>query len=72
MLYILDEPTTGLHFKDIENLLITFRKLVNEQHSLLIIEHNTEIIRVSDWIIDIGPDSGINGGKLLLLELLMK
>ncbi|HBG6315764.1 TPA: excinuclease ABC subunit UvrA [Clostridioides difficile] len=65
MLYILDEPTTGLHFKDIENLLITFRKLVNEQHSLLIIEHNTEVIRASDWIIDIGPDSGINGGEIV-------
>ncbi|NMS89721.1 excinuclease ABC subunit UvrA [Clostridioides difficile] len=65
MLYILDEPTTGLHFKDIENLLITFRKLVNEQHSLLIIEHNIEVICASDWIIDIGPDSGINGGEII-------
>ncbi|MGO1043540.1 hypothetical protein ACTPEO_12450 [Clostridioides difficile] len=65
MLYILDEPTTGLHFQDIENLLITFKKLVEEQHSLLVIEHNTEIMNASDWIIDVGPNSGAQGGEII-------
>ena len=65
MLYILDEPTTGLHFQDIEKLLLIFRKLVDAGHTLYIIEHNTDIIRASDWIVDIGPEGGTGGGKIV-------
>jgi excinuclease ABC subunit A len=65
MVYILDEPTTGLHFQDIEKLLLIFRKLVDAGHSLYIIEHNTEIIGASDWIIDIGPEGGNAGGQVV-------
>ncbi|MGM0123180.1 excinuclease ABC subunit A [Enterococcus sp. AZ194] len=65
MLYILDEPTTGLHFKDIEKLQIAFEKLIEDGHSVLIIEHATEIILNSDWLIDIGPESGIHGGCIV-------
>lgn len=65
MVYILDEPTTGLHFQDIEKLLLIFRKLTNSGHTLYIIEHNTDIIRASDWIIDIGPEGGTGGGKIV-------
>ena len=65
MLYILDEPTTGLHFKDIEKLQIAFDKLIDNGHSIIIIEHSTEIIQQSDWIIDIGPESGIHGGEVV-------
>ncbi|WMJ85152.1 excinuclease ABC subunit UvrA [Oscillospiraceae bacterium LTW-04] len=65
MVYILDEPTTGLHFQDIEKLLLIFRKLTDAGHTLYIIEHNTDIIRSSDWIIDIGPEGGSGGGKIV-------
>ncbi|TCO68913.1 excinuclease ABC subunit UvrA [Marinisporobacter balticus] len=65
MLYILDEPTTGLHFSDIEKLIIIFKKLVTSNHTVLIIEHNTDIIRSSDWVIDIGPKGGAFGGTLV-------
>ena len=65
MVYILDEPTTGLHFQDIEKLLLIFCKLVDAGHSLYIIEHNTEIIGASDWVIDIGPEGGIAGGQVV-------
>ncbi|WMI79994.1 excinuclease ABC subunit UvrA [Anaerotignum sp. MB30-C6] len=65
MVYILDEPTTGLHFQDIEKLLLIFRKLVDAGHSLYIIEHNMDIARASDWIIDIGPEGGSSGGEIV-------
>lgn len=65
MLYILDEPTTGLHFNDIEKLIVIFKKLVASNHTVLIIEHNTDIIRSSDWIIDIGPKGGNLGGTVV-------
>lgn len=65
MVYILDEPTTGLHFQDIEKLLLIFRKLTDAGHTLYIIEHNTDIIRASDWMIDIGPEGGTGGGKIV-------
>ncbi|WP_091543819.1 excinuclease ABC subunit UvrA [Alkaliphilus peptidifermentans] len=65
MLYILDEPTTGLHFQDIEKLILIFRKLVEANHTILVIEHNTDIIRAADWIIDIGPDGGEAGGYIV-------
>ena len=64
-LLILDEPTTGLHFSDIENLLGVFQKLVDSGHTLLVIEHNLDVIKSADWIIDLGPEAGKNGGKLV-------
>ena len=67
LLYILDEPTTGLHFDDIAKLLAAFRKLLEAGHTLLVIEHNLDVIKVSDWIIDLGPEGGENGGRLLAM-----
>ena len=64
-LLILDEPTTGLHFSDIENLLGVFRKLVDSGHSLLVIEHNLDVIKSADWILDLGPEAGQHGGQLV-------
>ena len=64
-LYILDEPTTGLHFQDIQHLLEVLRKLVDKGNSVIIIEHNLDIIKNSDWIIDIGPEGGHEGGKII-------
>ena len=64
-LYLLDEPTTGLHFKDIENLLIVLNELIDKGNSVLIIEHNMDIIKSSDYIIDMGPDGGENGGNII-------
>jgi excinuclease ABC subunit A len=64
-LFIFDEPTTGLHFYDIEKLLIAFNALLDKGHSLVVIEHNMEVIKCADHIIDLGPDGGENGGNLL-------
>ena len=64
-LLILDEPTTGLHFSDIENLLEVFQKLVDSGHSLLVIEHNLDVIKSADWILDLGPEAGKHGGQLV-------
>ncbi|MCF7731643.1 MAG: excinuclease ABC subunit UvrA [Akkermansiaceae bacterium] len=64
-LLILDEPTTGLHFSDIENLLGVFDRLVDAGHSLLVIEHNLDVIKCSDWILDLGPEAGVHGGRLV-------
>jgi excinuclease ABC subunit A len=64
-LYILDEPTTGLHFQDIQHLLEVLRKLVDKGNSVIIIEHNLDIIKNSDWIIDIGPEGGNEGGEII-------
>jgi excinuclease ABC subunit A len=64
-LLILDEPTTGLHFSDIENLLTVFQKLVDSGHSLLVIEHNLDVIKTADWILDLGPEAGKYGGQLV-------
>ncbi len=65
MLYILDEPTTGLHFDDIVKLLAAFRKLLANGHTLLVIEHNLDVLKTADWIIDLGPEGGEAGGYLL-------
>ena len=64
-LYILDEPTTGLHFADVEKLLNVLHRLVDMKNTVLIIEHNMEVIKTSDWIIDLGPDGGDNGGEIV-------
>ncbi|MFP4469869.1 MAG: excinuclease ABC subunit UvrA, partial [Bacteroidales bacterium] len=64
-LYLFDEPSTGLHFRDVELLLTLFRQLVDQGHSLVIIEHDPDIIRYSDWVIDLGPGGGIHGGTIV-------
>jgi excinuclease ABC subunit A len=64
-LLILDEPTTGLHFSDIERLLGVFQRLVDAGHSLLVIEHNLDVIKCADWILDLGPEAGAKGGRLV-------
>jgi excinuclease ABC subunit A len=65
LLYVLDEPTTGLHFDDIAKLLTAFRKLIEAGHSLLVIEHNLDVIKTADYIIDLGPDGGEAGGLVV-------
>ena len=64
-LYIFDEPTTGLHFDDINKLLTAFRKLIANNGSVLIIEHNSDIIKTADWVIDLGPEGGDRGGEVV-------
>ncbi len=65
ILYIFDEPTTGLHFDDIQKLLTAFRKLIEGGASVLIIEHNLDVIKSSDWVIDLGPEGGEEGGRVV-------
>ena len=65
-LYILDEPTTGLHFDDIAKLLAAFRRLLEAGHTLLVIEHNLDVIKTADWIIDLGPEGGDDGGQVVV------
>ncbi len=65
ILFIFDEPTTGLHFHDINLLLASFNQLVEKGHTVLIVEHNMEVIKSADWVVDLGPNGGKNGGKLL-------
>jgi excinuclease ABC subunit A len=64
-LYILDEPTTGLHFDDVAKLLAAFRKLIEGGGSLLVIEHNLDVIKSADWVIDMGPEGGNAGGQIV-------
>ena len=65
MLYIFDEPTTGLHFDDISKLLASFESLIQNGASILIIEHNMDVIRAADWVIDLGPEGGGAGGNVV-------
>jgi excinuclease ABC subunit A len=65
ILFIFDEPTTGLHFHDINKLLGSFHALIEQGHSILVIEHNTDVIRCADWVIDLGPEAGDAGGELV-------
>jgi excinuclease ABC subunit A len=64
-LYILDEPTTGLHFDDVQKLLAAFRKLIDGGGSLLVIEHNLDVIKSADWVVDMGPEGGSGGGQIV-------
>ena len=64
-LYILDEPTTGLHFADVQKLLDVLNRLVNVGNTVIVIEHNMDVIKNSDWIVDLGPEGGDNGGNLV-------
>ena len=65
ILFIFDEPTTGLHFHDIKKLLTSFNALVEQGHSIIVIEHNTDVLKSCDWIIDLGPEAGADGGNLV-------
>ena len=65
ILFIFDEPTTGLHFHDIGKLLTSFNALINQGHSIIVIEHNTDVIKSADWVIDLGPQAGEDGGNLV-------
>jgi excinuclease ABC subunit A len=65
ILFIFDEPTTGLHFHDIKKLLTSFNALIEQGHSILVIEHNTDVIRSADWLIDLGPEAGEDGGEII-------
>ncbi|WP_317189795.1 ATP-binding cassette domain-containing protein, partial [Escherichia coli] len=65
-LYILDEPTTGLHFADIELLLDVLHQLRDQGNTIVVIEHNLDVIKTADWIVDLGPEGGSGGGQILI------
>src|SRR5213079_1113843 len=65
ILFIFDEPTTGLHFHDINKLLTSFNALIEQGHSIVVIEHNTDVIKNADWVIDLGPEAGDGGGNVV-------
>ena len=63
--FIFDEPTTGLHFNDVKKLLDAFNALVDAGNTIIVVEHNTDVIKAADWVIDLGPDSGDKGGEVV-------
>ena len=66
-LYVMDEPTTGLHLDDIRKLAEVFDRLVEQGHTLLVIEHNLDVIKLADWVIDLGPEAGDEGGRVIAM-----
>ena len=65
ILFLFDEPTTGLHFYDVERLLKAFDVLLDKGHTVIVVEHNMDVIRAADWVIDLGPDAGDKGGEIV-------
>jgi excinuclease ABC subunit A len=65
-LFLFDEPTTGLHFEDIRILLLVFQRMVDQGHSVVVVEHNLDVIRQADWVVDLGPDAGTEGGRIVV------
>jgi excinuclease ABC subunit A len=66
LLYIMDEPTTGLHMDDVKKLLAILHKLVNAGNTLVVVEHNLDVIKSADWVIDLGPEGGRAGGQIVV------
>src|SRR4051812_29511389 len=64
-LYLLDEPTTGLHFDDVRKLLDVLHRLVDLGNTVIVVEHNLDVVKTADWIVDMGPDAGVNGGRVV-------